>query len=293
MDFIQQIKQRFQQGDALTRLIFINVFFFATIKLIHIALTLFNIPSGMLLSFVSVPADLTQLLHYPWTVITYMFVHEGVFHILFNMFALYWFGKIFLMYFNQKQLVALYILGGISGAALYLLAYNTLPFFTVQESKSILLGASASIMAIIVAAATKAPDMQLRMLLVGNVSLKYIALFVVLASVFGMTSSNAGGEIAHLGGALVGYIFVVSLRSGKDITAWLNKLLDFVVDLFKPKKFKVTSSSKGAKMTDAEFNVNKNLKMKDIDAILDKIKKSGYQSLTSDEKKRLFDQGKN
>jgi membrane associated rhomboid family serine protease len=293
MDFFNQIKQRFLQGDALTRLIFINVLFFALIKLIQISLTLFNISSDALLNFISVPADLNKLLQYPWTVFTYMFVHNGVFHILFNMVVLFWFGKIFLMYFNQKQLVALYIIGGLGGAAFYFLAYNTLPYFIPQITKSLLLGASASIMAIIISAALKAPDMQLRMLFIGNVKLKYIALFVVLMSLYGVTSSNAGGEIAHLGGALMGYIFIVSLRSGKDITSWLNKILDFFTDLFKPKKFKVTSKSRQPKMTDAEYNVNKVQRMKDIDKILDKIKTSGYQSLTADEKNRLFDQGRN
>lgn len=293
MDIYQQIKQKFQQGDALTRLIFINVSIFVLIFLVQTSLTLFNVSSSFLLTYISVPADLSQLLRYPWTLISYMFVHEGVFHLLFNMVTLFWFGKIFLMYFNQKQLVALYIIAGLSGAALYLLAYNSLPYFVMQVPVSILMGASASIMAVIIASASKAPDMQLRMLLLGNVKLKYIAIFVVLASLFGITSSNAGGEIAHLGGALVGYIFIVSLQSGKDITSWLNKLLDFFADLFKPKKFKVTSSSTKPKMTDADFNRNKAQRMKEIDKILDKIKTSGYQSLTADEKKRLFEQGKN
>jgi hypothetical protein len=146
-------------------------------------------------------------------------------------------------------------------------------------------------MAIILAVATKLPNMEMRMLFVGNVKLKYIAAFVVLTSFFGITSNNAGGEIAHLGGALTGYFFIVSLRQGKDITAWLNKGIDRIYDLLKPRKLKVKKNENyaGHKMSDVEYNQNKANRMKEIDRILDKIKVSGYDSLSADEKKRLFE----
>jgi len=146
-------------------------------------------------------------------------------------------------------------------------------------------------MAVILAVATKSPNMEMRMLLVGNVKLKYIAAFVVLTSFFGITSNNAGGEIAHLGGALTGYLFIVSLRQGRDITAWLNKGIDTIYDFFKPRKLRVkkNASYSGRKMSDAEYNQNKANRMKEIDRILDKIKASGYESLSADEKKRLFE----
>jgi len=198
------------------------------------------------------------------------------------------------MYFSQKQLVNLYLIGGFAGALFYVLAYNIFPYFQPILYQSLLLGASGSIMAIIVASALQSPNMEMRMLLIGNIKLKYIAVFAILTSLFGITSNNAGGEIAHLGGALTAYIFIVSLRQGRDITKGLNKVLDAVYDLFKPRKLKVSSrnSSRNYKMSDAEFNVNKARKMEEIDKILDKIKTSGYDSLSTDEKKKLFEQGR-
>jgi membrane associated rhomboid family serine protease len=292
MDFYYKLKQKFRSGDTLTRIIFVNALVFVVIKLFQIFLTLFDLPAGFILNYMSIPANLQDLLYHPWTIISYMFVHDGLFHILFNMVALYWFGRIFLMYFTEKQAFALYLLGGVGGGFMFILAYNVFPFFASQVSYSILMGASASIMAIIVAAAMKAPNMQLSMMIIGNIKLKYIALFVVLTSFFGITSSNAGGEIAHLGGALLGYIFIVSLRNGNDITSWLNNLLDILSDTFRHKKNKASSFSNKKKMSDAEFNIDKANRMKDIDKILDKIKTSGYQSLSADEKRRLFEQGK-
>jgi hypothetical protein len=223
-----------------------------------------------------------------------MFLHERLFHILFNMLALYWFGKLFLMYFTEKQMVSLYLIGGFAGALFYVVAYNVFPYFEPYVQLSLLMGASASVIAMIVAVAVQSPNMELRMLFIGNIKLKYIALFTVLTSFFGITSNNAGGEIAHLGGAFAGYIFIVSLRQGKDITKWLNKLLDALYNLFKPRKLKVVSSKKRGRstMSDAEFNMNKARRMAEIDHILDKIKTSGYESLSADEKKKLFEQGK-
>lgn len=294
MNFIDLIKQKFREGDALIRLLFINGTVFAVLQTIHILLLLFNQDFSWPTDFLAAPASFILLLQKPWTVITYMFLHEGLFHILFNMFALYWFGQLFLMYFSQKQLVALYILGGIMGYVFFAGAYNLFPYFQTAIDNSVILGASGSIMAIILAVATKSPNMEMRMLFIGNVKLKYIAAFVMLTSFFGITSNNAGGEIAHLGGALTGYFFIVSLRQGKDITVWLNRGIDFIYDLFKPRILKVKKSANYAsrKMSDAEYNLNKANRMKEIDRILDKIKASGYESLSADEKKRLFEQGK-
>lgn len=291
MNFIDLIKQKFREGDALIRLIFINVAVFVVLKTINILLLLFNQYISWPSDYLAAPASLLYLIYKPWTVLTYMFLHEGLFHIVFNMFALYWFGKLFLMYFSQKQLVALYIIGGIMGYVFFAGAYNIFPYFQPLIDSSVILGASGSIMAIILAVATKSPNLEMRMLLIGNIKLKYIAAIAVLTSFFGITSNNAGGEIAHLGGALTGYFFIVSLRQGKDITAWLNKGIDLVYDVFKPRKLKVKKNANytGKRMTDAEFNQHKANRMKEIDRILDKIKTSGYESLSADEKKRLFE----
>jgi membrane associated rhomboid family serine protease len=292
MNFFENIKQSFRHGNSLIKLIYINAGVFVLLKIILILFYLFKIPGNFVLNYVAIPADLTALLHRFWTPLTYMFIHEEVFHILFNMLALFWFGKIFLMYFSEKQLVGLYIIGGLLSGIVYVAAYNSFPLFAPELQQSILLGASGSIMAIIVASAIQSPNIELQVLIIGPVKLKYIAIFAVMASLFGVTSNNAGGEIAHLGGALAGYLFVVSLRQGNDLTKVVNRILDSFSNLFRPRNMRVKSNPyrKSAPMSDAEFNMNKAKKMAEIDKILDKIKTSGYESLSSEEKKRLFDQ---
>ena len=210
------------------------------------------------------------------------------------MFTLFWFGRIFLMYFSEKQLVGLYLIGGLLAGLTYVVAYNIFPYYAPTVHQSILLGASGSIMAIIIATAFRSPDMELQLLFLGNIKLKYIATFFVLTSLFGITSNNGGGELAHLGGALAGYLFFVSLRQGKDLTKAVSRILDAIYNLFSPRKLKVKQNSnrKNSPMNDAEYNMNKARKMADIDHILDKIKTSGYESLSSEEKKKLFEQGK-
>ncbi|MBP1677663.1 MAG: Rhomboid family protein [Bacteroidetes bacterium] len=298
MNILDQLKQAFRKGDSLTRLIFINAGVYLVLQIAVIVLRLFNVDGDFISAYLAVPASITDVLAMPWTLITYMFLHMQFFHILFNLLTLYWFGKIFLMYFNSRQLTGLYLIGGLAGALFYILSFNIFPYFEPYVGSTVLMGASASILAIVLAAALQAPNMEMRLLFLGNVKLKYIAILFVLISFFGITSNNAGGEIAHLGGALAGYIFIVSLRRGKDITRWINAIIDFFVNLFKPRKLRVKVNKSGksrtnTKMSDAEFNMNKARRMEEIDRILDKIKTSGYESLTADEKKKLFDQGKN
>ena len=293
MDFFDNIKQTFKQGNSLIKLIYLNSAVFITLKIMLIIFMLFNISGSFLLTYLAAPADLSQLIYHFWTPFTYMFLHEEFFHILFNMFALYWFGKIFLIYFSEKQLVGLYIFGGLLAVLAYIAAFNLFPYFTPLVHESLLLGASGSIMAIIIATAARSPNMELQLMFLGNIKLKYIAIVYVLISFFGITSSNGGGELAHLGGALAGYLFVVSLRQGKDLTGIFNHILDTTYNLFRPRKLKVKHNRKNSKapMSDADFNMNKARKMVEIDKILDKIKTSGYESLSAEEKKKLFEQG--
>ena len=294
MNVLDNIKQTFKQGNSLVKLIYINASVFILLKLTLILLLLFNISGTFLLSYLAIPADLSMLAYRAWTPLTYMFLHEGFLHIFFNMFTLFWFGRIFLMYFSEKQLVGLYLLGGFMAALLYVASYNLFPYYATTLHESLLLGASGSIMAIIVATAFRAPDMELQVMFLGSIKLKYIAIFFVLTSLFGITSNNGGGELAHLGGALAGYLFVVSLRQGRDLTKGLNRILDAISDLFGPRKLKMrpNTNRRTSTMSDAEFNMNKARKMAEIDKILDKIKTSGYESLSTDEKKKLFEQGK-
>ncbi|GAB1415415.1 rhomboid family intramembrane serine protease [Paludibacter sp.] len=292
MELLDNLKNIFRRGNAVTKLIFINVTVYLLLQIIIVLLKLFKIDGSGLFTYLTLPSNLGALLFKPWTLVTYMFLHREFFHIFFNMLALYWFGKLFLMFFNEKQLFGLYVFGGLLAGVLYIVAYNIFPLFSANVYYSSLMGASGSVMAVIVATAFQAPNMEMRFLLIGNIKLKYIALIAVLVSFFGITSSNAGGEIAHLGGALYGYFFVVSLRRGKDHTKTFNKLMDKIVNLFKPRKFKVKHSSYSTerKMSDAEYNMAKAKNMDEINRILDKIKTSGYGSLTEEERKKLFEQ---
>ena len=294
MNVIDTIKSSFKRGNSLIKLIYINAGVFILLKLTIIVLLLFKISGEFILSYLAVPADLTQLIYRAWTPLTYMFLHEGFLHIFFNMFTLFWFGRIFLMFFSGKQLIGLYLIGGFMAALFYISAYNLFPYYADTLHRSILLGASGSIMAIIVATAFSSPDMELQVLFLGKIKLKYIAVFFILTSLFGITSNNGGGELAHLGGALAGYLFFVSLRQGNDLTKGVSRILDAISNLFGPRKLKIRQNPNPGNqtMSDAEYNINKARKMVEIDRILDKIKTSGYESLSADEKKRLFEQGK-
>lgn len=290
MNLIDNLKQTYRQGSAVIRLIYINVAVYLLLHIFLIAMKLFTLNGDFVVTWLALPSDPGVLLYKPWTFISYMFLHQDFFHILFNMFALYWFGKLFLTYFSEKQLFGLYFFGGLVAGLFYVIAYNVFPLFSQLSDISILMGASGSIMAIIVATAVQSPNLEMRFMLLGTVKLKYIAIVAVLISFFGITSSNAGGEIAHLGGALYGYFFIVSLRRGKDHTRNFNRLMDAISNIFKPRKLKVKhTANAGRKMSDAEYNMQKAKKMADIDHILDKIKTSGYGSLTPEEKKKLFD----
>lgn len=294
MDAFEKLKLTFRQGNSLIKLIYINVGIFIVINVLDILLKLFKIsPELNIADYFKVPSNVSLLLTQFWSVFSYMFLHESLSHIFFNMFSLFWFGRIFLLYFSEKQLVGLYVIGGLVAALTYVSAFNLIPYYAPLVSQSLLLGASGSIMAIIVATAFQSPNMELQLLFIGNVKLKYIAAVAVLTSFFGLTSNNSGGQLAHLGGALAGYIFVVSLRQGKDLSKVVSRILDVFSNLFRPKKLKVKPNPnyQKAKMTDADFNANKARKMAEIDKILDKIKTSGYESLSTEEKKRLFEQG--
>ena len=244
------------------------------------------------------PSESYEFITHPWTLLTYMFVHYDVWHILFNMLWLYWFGQIFLMAFGEKQMVGLYLWGGIAGGLLYLLAYNLFPYF--EGKQGLMCGASASIIAIVVATAFRMPDYKINLLFLGAISLKYIAIVTILIDLLSVTSANGGGHIAHLGGALLGYWFIVRWEKGKDLTAPLNRLIDRLVTACKPRP-RIREKRPSARAnyrastrpeTDMEYRARKKRESDEIDAILDKIKQSGYTSLTAEEKKRLFEAGK-
>ena len=292
MGIWDDIKSTFRKGSSLTRLIYINIAFFLIISIISIIGFLVVNPelSNQTIRFLSVPSSFTTLLTRPWTLFTYMFTHKELLHILVNLLWLYWFGSIFLEYFDQKKLVAVYLLGGLIGAITYVLSYNIFPAFSSVVKESIpLLGASASVMAIVVAIAAYVPDYTVMLFLLGRVKIKYIAIVVfILTSVLDF-SVNSGGKLAHIGGAVFGYLYTLSYKQGHDLGKWLNNIIDSVVTIFRPaKKMKVTYKRKAADDMDLEYNRTKVEHQKEINKILEKISKGGYDSLTKEEKEMLF-----
>ena len=292
-NILEEIKQSFNKGNYQTRLIYINAGVFLVVQLLSVVFYLLDI-SNIWFTYLELPAFFHTLMKQPWSIITYMFMHRDLIHLIFNLLALYWFGKIFIDYFSQKQLVGLYILGGIGGAIFYLIAYNITNTFQYNIFFSYLIGASASVMAIIFALVRYIPDEEINLALIGPVKLKYLGIGMLILDIIGTTSGNAGGSIAHIGGAVTGYLFGhLMINSGKDITEPINKLITWVNDFFKRNKKPKFTIHKNTSKTDEEWNIENNNRKREnneeIDRILDKIKKTGYANLSDEEKKKLFD----
>jgi len=288
MDIWHNIKKTFGKANSLSRLIYINAIVFLVFLVFEIISFLFNNPDieAVVLHLFAIPASLKTLLVRPWTLITYMFTHKDIWHILFNMLWLYWFGKIFLDYLDQRKLVAIYFLGGVSGAIVYVLSFNIFPAFTGMVHDSVAIGASASVMAIVISTAAYIPDYSINLFLLGRIRIKYIALAIFILTSFMDFSVNSGGKLAHMGGALFGLLYILNLRKGKDIAKGFNRIIDFLATLFKPRK-KMKISYKRP-VTDYEYNKIKSDRQLKINQILDKISKGGYDSLTKEEKEFLF-----
>ncbi len=265
----------FRSGNPLYLFIGINILVFLIIGLIAVAEFLFKTNTSVaswLSRQLSMPANLEILAYKPWTIITYMFLQREVFHILFNLLWLYWMGMIFMDFLNKRQFIFTYLAGGIAGALLYLLAYNTLPAFSELTQKSFLLGSSASVMAIVIGTATLVPDYTIRLLLFGAVRLKYLAIAYFVFDIIGMGGGNPGGSIAHIGGAILGFVFIKQLNNGSDLSRILKKR----------SKLKVVPNKSNTRSETIQTDQDT------IDNILDKISKSGYESLSKNEKDALF-----
>ena len=293
-NFIDDLKRTFKQGNIVVRLIFINVAAYVLVTFIGVLLSLFGMRVGPWVSNLYLPSDLLQLLRRPWTPITYMFLHSGVWHLLGNMLWLYWFGKLFLCFFSSKHLRGLYVVGGLMGGLLYVVSYNLFPLFREQLYSSTLVGASASVLAIAIATAIREPEYRIHLMFVGPVRLKYFALVIVLFDIFSVGSNNAGGHIAHLGGALAGWWFAYGIGRGYDITRWTNACIDALGGLFrkrprKPRKPKMKVHVNNSRTADYDYNARKKAQSDEVDSILEKLKKSGYSSLTDEEKRKLFE----
>lgn len=297
MSILNELKDNFQKGNTLNKVIFINGGIFVLFNLVIVTCSLFNIPAPDIFGWFMFPADLGEFLLKPWSLISYMFLHEGLWHLLINLIWLYFGGTLFLQYFDGKKFLSVYLLGGFVGAAFYMLAYNLFPIFAAQVATSSALGASASVLAILVAIATYIPNYSVRLMLIGSVKLKYIAMFAVVIDILSLTGGNAGGHFAHLGGAAFGFYFSTMWLKGKDITERLDNLLESIENTFKGKKkakMKVKYSAKNKKPTDKyDYATKKKFEQDEIDKILEKISKSGYDSLSKEEKEKLFKMSKN
>lgn len=292
---INDLRELFRRGDIHIRLIFVNTFIFLAITLVQIALMLFRINIGEWLRWVELPASVSQFLNQPWSIVTYMFMHAGVMHLLFNMLWLYWFGQLFLYFFTSRHLRGVYLWSGICGGLLYMLFFNLFPYFENAVDYTYMVGASASVLGVVAAVAYREPNYRVNLLFLGSLPLKYFALVVIGLDLLFVTTDNAGGHIAHIGGALVGLLFAYLLNKGTDLTRFINQAVDWLVGLFsfQPKhrepKMKINYGGGTCQESSQQQDEQKDTSRQErIEEIRQKIKQSGYQGLTEEEKKELF-----
>lgn len=291
----QEIKSFFIRGSVLSRLIGINVLIFIILNLVRVFFFLWNIDgAGRFLSeWLGVASNIHVVLHRPWTLISYMFLHFDFLHILFNMIVLYVGGRLFSDFIGSDRLTATYLIGGLSGAIFYIVSFNLFPVFEEVVSISLAIGASASVLAIFIAISAYMPDYQLPLLLFGRIKLKYIAIFFVILDVISIDKGNPGGHLAHLGGALWGFVYARMLKRGKDPALVLGFYLGKIYRLFSKKPHLKVEYTRSRPVDDDEYNRQRNEHQQRIDQILDKISKSGYDSLSKEEKELLFKTGNN
>ncbi len=283
MNLFEKYWLKYRYGNYLTKLLYINIAIYVIISFFRVFLFLFNVGNQALyypLNYLMLPADTSTLLKMPWTIFTYMFTHEQILHIAFNMLWFYWFGKIFIDYLGSRKLLNTYLMGGLFGALFYISAFNLFPVFSDVLTSSRALGASAAVLAVVVTISFYIPNYTMNLLFIGPVKLKHIAIFSIVIDLLSIASENSGGHIAHLGGAFYGVIYGMLLRNNS-------------IKLPKFKFNRRTKKTRSARyMTDEEWNFQKAQTQKEIDRILDKIARQGYNSLTDKEKEILFKAGK-
>ena len=289
------IKQSFRSGNMITRLIIINVAVFVVTALVSsFAPTFYN---GTFIHWIAVPGDPISLLFKPWTIITYMFVHSGLWHIFWNMVIMYWFGRIVGDMIGDKHILPIYIIGGLAGAVAYIVSY----YFLIGQVGTYMVGASAAIMALVIIAGRINPEKQLNLLLIGPVRIKYVILaFILMDLVFIGKNSNTGGHIAHIGGMVMGWFYYNQIGQGNDIEKRINGIVDWIAQLFQsnpsprrksPLKVKF-KSDKIKTMSDHRSSSSSDSLQQEVDKILEKIKREGYESLTDAEKETLYQASK-
>ena len=280
-------KDLFKQNPVLKWLLLVNVGLWIMVAFANLFLWLYKSPNtNLLVTWLSVPADWTELIRKPWTIVTYMFLHERFWHLFFNVWMLWFGGMIFTRFLSQKQLALTYSLGGLVGALFFILAYNLFPVFETAKYTAVAMGASASVLAILVAAATYKPDYGLNLLLFGQLKFKWVAIAFVVIDVLSISAENPGGHIAHLGGAVFGFVYGFILRKS------LGQPAESKRKKRKPKMeytpYEEIYDEPQVPRSDEEYNHQKAERERNVDAILDKIAKDGYASLTAEEKEFLF-----
>ena len=280
---------QYKQLSIVLKIIVINTLIFLIFYLVSF---FFKLSPSTLVSWFVLPTSFLEIVFQPWSFVTYAFLHAGFWHLFWNMYLLYWFGLYVLNLFTSKRFLTIYLLGAINGGLFYVLAYNLFPVFNNISSN--LMGASAAVLAIVIFIATYTPDAMVR-IFTFRIKLWQIGLVMVLLDLFQLPSSgNAGGLIAHMGGAIFGYVYAIQLKKGNDIGIWFENFMDLLVNLFKSNKykhFKQVHKTKQSAPKNTKRNPTTNYQIK-IDRILDKIGKSGYDSLTKAEKDFLFKAGK-
>lgn len=296
MAIIDEIKMRFRSGSLLLKLIYINIGVFVMLKLAMLVCSLLGVSPMLIAAAVELPSQWIDVLHRPWTLITYMFMHGSIMHIFMNMLCLYWFGVVFMEYNTPKQLVALYVLSGFGGAAVYLAAYALLPSFAAMQGN--LVGASAAVLGIMVAIGLQAPNYRINLLFIGAVAMKWVVMCMLLIVMLSYDGTNMGGDVAHIGGAIVGALYALLLRKGCDITKAINRTIDAVVGTFakrKPSgsgKYHYSASAPSGQKRSSVRSRFVSEQEERVDAILEKIKQSGYSALTQEEKEIIFSVGR-
>lgn len=292
----QEIQDQFKHGDALTKLILVNVGVFLLYYILKAIGLLITIPLAFyFVEWTALPSDLLRFATRPWSIITYMFLHQGFLHILFNMLILFFTGRLFMEYLGGRRLLSTYLIGGIAGGLLYVIFYNVFPAFTEVVAGSNNRGASAGVMAVMIAIATYVPRFPVKLFFVLNMELRWVALLFLLMDLINIgDGNNIGGHVAHLGGAAIGYLSIRQLKSGgKDWTETFSGFMDSVSGWFRPRpKIRKVYSKRNGQATRKAQARREAPNQQRMDEILDKISRSGYESLSKEEKDYLFKIGK-
>ena len=290
MNFREKLFYRFQQFNVAEKLIVFNVIFFVLPLLINTFLFLFKIPIDSYTVWFELSSSFNDLVFKPWTLITYSFLHSGFFHLFFNMYIFLFTSRLFLNLFKSNSLINIYFLGVVFGGLLFLFSYNFFPAF--ENSKPYMIGSSAGVMSLLIFMSTYSPNLEVR-LIIFNIKLLYIGIAFMMLDVIQIPYGNAGGHIAHLGGALLGFFYANKLKNGVDIGLPFERIIFKLFNLFQFNKTKmnVAFKNKSNKKFSGRNDNNSKTHQKKIDEILDKISSSGYESLSKKEKDFLFKAG--